>query len=79
MVAAAIEASTDTRGRINDVILTVASYGRRVPSGAQVPYAEVAALEIEQADLGAYGWVHRWLETSLVVAGRRRVFPPPQR
>ncbi len=49
VVAAAIEASTDSRGRVNDVILTVASYGRRLPEPAQVRYAELAALEIEQA------------------------------
>jgi hypothetical protein len=44
---------------VNDVILTVASYGQRLPSAAVVRYTELAALEIEQADLGPYGWAER--------------------
>lgn len=63
VVAAAIEASTDGQGRVNDVILTVASYGQRLPSTAQVRYAELAALEIEQAYLGPYGWAERRIRT----------------
>ena len=64
VVAAAVEASTDSAGRINEVILTVASYGRRLPEPVQVRYAELAALEIEQADLGPYGWVERRIRTT---------------
>jgi DNA primase len=64
VVAAAIDASTDSAGRINEVILTVASYGRRLPEAAQVRYAELAALEIEQADLGPYGWAERRIRTA---------------
>ncbi|MHB8295707.1 MAG: hypothetical protein ACYDH5_14005 [Acidimicrobiales bacterium] len=40
VVAAAGEASTDGYGPVNDVIVTVASYGRRLPEPAQVRYAE---------------------------------------
>lgn len=64
VVAAAVEAPTDSRCRVNDVIFTVASYGQRLPSAAQVRYAELAALEIEQADLGPYGWAERRIRTA---------------
>jgi hypothetical protein len=65
VVAAALEASADDTGRVNDVILTVASYGRRLPSAAQVRYAELAALEIEKADLGPSGWAERRIQTCM--------------
>ena len=67
VVAAAIEASTDSRGRVNDVILIVASYGRRLPEPAQVRYAELAALEIEKAWLSPAGWAQRRIETVIGV------------
>ena len=65
VVAAAIETCADNPGRVNDVILTVASYGRRLPSAAQLRYAELAALEIEKADLGPSGWAKRRIETAI--------------
>ena len=67
VVTAAIEACADNAGRVNDVILTVASYGRRLPSAAQLRYAELAALEIEKADLGPSGWATRRIETAIAV------------
>jgi DNA primase len=65
VVAAAVEASVDRRGRVDDVILTVASYGRRLPSAAQVRYAEHAGLAIELHDLGAAGWAGRRIEAAI--------------
>jgi DNA primase len=75
VVAVAVEASTDSAGRVNDVILTVASYGRRLPEPAQHRYAELAALEIERADLAPAGWAQRRIETSLVAAGETASVP----
>jgi DNA primase len=64
VVTAAIKIATDHRGRVvNDVILTVATYGRRLPSPAQVRYVELAALEIEKADLCPAGWAQRRIQT----------------
>jgi DNA primase len=65
VVAAAVEASVDGRGRVDDIILTVASYGRRLSSAAQVQYAEQAALAIEQHDLGTAGWAGRRIEAAI--------------
>ena len=42
VVAAAASVSTDNRGRVNHVIETVASYGARFPTAAQVRYVELA-------------------------------------
>jgi DNA primase len=64
-VAAAVEATADGTGRVNDVIRTVASYGRRLPGAAQVRYAELTALEIEKADLGPAGWAERRMRTCM--------------
>jgi DNA primase len=63
VVVAAVEASGDGTGRVSDVILTVASYGRRLPSAAQVRYAEMTAVEIEKASLGPARWAERRIQT----------------
>ncbi|MCU4183876.1 toprim domain-containing protein [Acidiferrimicrobium sp. IK] len=68
VVSAAAEGSADDLGRVKDVILTVASYGRRLPSAAQVRYAELTALEIERADLGPAGWAQRQVESAMTSA-----------
>jgi DNA primase len=65
VAAAAVEASVDGRSRVDDVILTVASYGRRLPSAAQVRYAEQAGLAIEQHDLGTADWARRRIEAAI--------------
>lgn len=69
VVAAAVEASADNSRRVNDVILTVASYGRRLPAAAQLRYAELAALDIEKADLGPTGWAERCMRTFMAEPG----------
>jgi hypothetical protein len=69
VLVAAVEASADDTGRVNDVILSVASYGRRLPSPAQARWAELAALEIEKADLGPAGWAQRRLEAAIAAGG----------
>jgi DNA primase len=65
VVAAAVEASTDGYGPVNDVILTVASYGRRLPEPAQVRYVEEAALEIERSNLAPAGWAQRRVQAEI--------------
>lgn len=65
VVEAAIEASDDRYGRVNDVILVVTSFGRRLPEPAQVHFTERAALEIERADLAPAGWAQRRIEEGM--------------
>ena len=68
-MAAAIEASTDSAGQADGVILTVASYGRRLPQPAQLRYAELAALDIERADLGPAAWAQRRIQVGIKLSG----------
>jgi DNA primase len=68
VVAAAAEASVGGRGRVENVILTVASYGRRLPTAAQVLYTEQAAVAIEEHDFGTAGWAGRRVEAAIGVA-----------
>ncbi len=62
VVGAAAQASNDGPGRVNDVTLVVASFGRRLPEPAQVRFAGLAAYEIERADLAPAGWAQRRIQ-----------------
>ena len=65
VVAAAASLSTDNRGRVNHVIETVASYGARFPTAAQVRYAELAVQDIERRDLAPGAWAERQINSRL--------------
>jgi DNA primase len=65
VVAAAASISTDNRGRVNDVIETVASYGTRFPSAAQLRYVELAVRDIERRDLAPGAWAQRQINSRL--------------
>jgi hypothetical protein len=78
VVTFATRTSTDHRGRVNDAILTVATYGRWLPGPAQVPLHGTRSLEIERADLGPAGWAQ--LRIQPLVAGLpARTRPIPAR
>ena len=65
VVAAAASISTDNRGRVNHVIETVASYGARFPTAAQVRYVELAVEDIERRDLAPGAWAERQINSRL--------------
>jgi hypothetical protein len=65
VVTAAVEASLDGNGRVDDAVMNVASYGKQLPPAAQVRYAELAALTIEQLDLAPAEWAQRRIETAI--------------
>jgi hypothetical protein len=61
VVAAAASLSTDNRGRVNHVIETVASYGTRFPTAAQLRYVE----DIEKRELAPGAWAERQINSRL--------------
>ncbi len=72
VVAAAASVSSDNRGRVNHVIETVASYGARFPTAAQVRYVELAVQDIERRDLAPGAWAERQINSRLRAAGTER-------
>jgi DNA primase len=65
IVSAAADVSTDNRGRVNNVIETVASYGNRLPTAAQLRYVELAVESIEELDLAPGAWAERQISARL--------------
>lgn len=65
IVAAAASLATDNRGRVNQVIETVASYGSRFPTAAQVRYVEFAVQDIEKRELAPGAWAERQINSRL--------------
>jgi len=65
VVAAAADVSTDNRGRVNNVIEIVASYGSRFPTSAQLRYVELAVQSIENFELAPGAWAERQISTRL--------------
>jgi DNA primase len=59
VVAASAEISCDNRGRVNHVIETVATYGKRFPAPGQQRFIELAVLEIEKRGLAPGAWAQR--------------------
>jgi len=65
VVAAAADVSTDNRGRVNHVIETVASYGSRLPTAAQLRYVQLAVVSIERLELAPGAWAERQISARL--------------
>jgi DNA primase len=65
VVAAAASVSTDDRGRVNQVVETVASYGTKFPTDAQKRYVELAVREIEMRELAPGAWAERQISARL--------------
>ena len=65
VVAAAASVSADSRGRVTNVLETVATYGRRFPPAAQARFVERAVLEIEKEELAPSSWAERQITTRL--------------
>jgi hypothetical protein len=65
VVAAAADVSTDNRGRVNNVIEIVTSYGTRFPTSAQLRYVELAVQSIENLELAPGAWAERQISARL--------------
>jgi hypothetical protein len=64
-VVAAADVSTDNRGRVNNVIEIVTSYGTRFPTSAQLRYVELAVQSIENLELAPGAWAERQISARL--------------
>jgi DNA primase len=65
VVAAGANVSTDNRGRVNNVIETVAGYGSRFPAAARHRYVELAVQSIEDLELAPGAWAERQIGARL--------------
>lgn len=65
VVVAAANLRTDSRGRVNSVIETVASYGSRFPAAARHRYVELAVRSIEDLEIAPGAWAERQIAARL--------------